>query len=216
MKLVIKIVTFILGIVGIGAVVALGIATIKNSSTLLVALFGIGSAIVAPVALSLIGYTFSSKDKGVLQELSKVPEIERLISQAKSQEEKLRLLQQQQSRLAEIVRLEARKQTLASRRSDLEEQAIRILRELEAIEQEGANLQLDLDASTVTNEIEELRERIQARLRGDLIINIGGYSFVLDKNLIGTLPMGSVTQNILSLFESLFESLNRTNRSRTK
>ena len=49
--------------------------------------FGIASATAAPTGLALLGYAISRSDDEIIQQLAKVPEIERLIEQAKTQEE---------------------------------------------------------------------------------------------------------------------------------
>jgi len=41
--------------------------------------FGIAAAIAAPVGLNLFTYAFSRSDREIIQQLAKVPEIERLI-----------------------------------------------------------------------------------------------------------------------------------------
>jgi hypothetical protein len=50
--------------------------------------FGLSSAIAAPVGIGLFSYAISSSDREIIQQLAKVPEIERLIQQAKTQEDK--------------------------------------------------------------------------------------------------------------------------------
>jgi hypothetical protein len=211
-KMVIRAVAFIIGIVFILAVIGLGVATVNNQSPLMVALFGISAAIFAPLGIALIGYAFSSRDKAVLQRLSKVPEIESLVAKAQNQEEKIRLLEEQKQPLAEIIRLEARKMTLTVRHSELEQQGVKVLEELKAIEQEVASLHIDLEASTVTAEIQELRKRLEARQRGDFVFQIGRRTFILDANIVRGFPGGDSTLDTLKIVDATFKLITRSGR----
>jgi hypothetical protein len=100
-----RILTLLIGLGLLGVVVYLGL--IARSDQSYVVWFGIAAAILAPTGLAAIGYSLSAGNRQVLERFSKVPEIERLIGEAKSQEEKIRLLEQERARLIEIVELEA-------------------------------------------------------------------------------------------------------------
>lgn len=189
MKTVLRIVTFLLGSVAVGSVIWLGYQTAINQSPQLVAFFGIASAIAAPLGFILIGYAFQSNDQETIKRLAKVPEIERLINEAKSQEEKIRLLEQQKSQLTDIVMFEARMQTLTVRKESLEKEGIRVLDELRAIEEElySLNARLNIDEA-VKAELEQLHQRIEARQRGDIIFSLGRRSVIIEGNIIRNLP----------------------------
>jgi hypothetical protein len=92
--------------------------------------FGIASATAAPVGLNLFTYAFRRSDREIIQQLAKVPEIEKLIEQAKTEEEKIQVLEAERSRLAEIVKIESRRQAALDRIDSLEGDAVRILAEL--------------------------------------------------------------------------------------
>jgi hypothetical protein len=79
--------------------------------------FGIASAIAAPVGLSLFGFAFRGSDAELVERLAKVPEIERLVAEAKTQEEKVRLLEEERARLLDVIRTEARRQAIQDRLS---------------------------------------------------------------------------------------------------
>lgn len=68
-------------------VVKLGI--LSGTDSTFVVWFGIASAIAAPIGLSLLGYVFSRSDVDLIQRLAKVPQIEDLVAEAESQEEKV-------------------------------------------------------------------------------------------------------------------------------
>ncbi|AFY37488.1 hypothetical protein Lepto7376_1120 [[Leptolyngbya] sp. PCC 7376] len=78
-------------------------------------MFGISAAIVAPIGLTLLGYTISRDDSEMINNLSKVPEIEKLINQAKTEEEKIQVLEEERAKLTEIIRIEARRQATLDR-----------------------------------------------------------------------------------------------------
>ncbi|MFL6230441.1 MAG: hypothetical protein ACJ741_16845 [Pyrinomonadaceae bacterium] len=120
-----RILTFLFGAGLIAVVVYLGLKARNDQS--LVIWFGLAAAILVPSGFAAIGYAFTVTNRQVLERLSKVPEIERLITEARSQEEKIKLLEQERSRLAEIVELEARKQSLIFRKESLEQDGVRLL-----------------------------------------------------------------------------------------
>jgi hypothetical protein len=189
MKTILRVVTFLLGSIAISAVMWLGYQTAINQSPQLVAIFGVAAAIAAPLGFILIGYAFQSNDQETIKRLAKVPEIERLINEAKSQEEKIRLLEQQKSQLSDIVMFEVRRQALTVRKESLEKEGIRVLDELRAIAEElySLNAQVNIDGAVKT-ELEQLRQRIEARQRGDIIFSLGRRSLILEGDIIRNLP----------------------------
>jgi hypothetical protein len=70
----------------------LGLKTTSDAA--FVVWFGLASAILAPTGIAMIGYAITGGQREVLQRLSKVPEIDKLISEAKTQEERIRLLEE--------------------------------------------------------------------------------------------------------------------------
>ena len=128
----------------------------------------------------------------MLRRLSKVPEIDKLISEAKTQEERIRLLEEERSRLLEAVQIETRRQTLITKRAALEEDGARILRELQAVERELNNLEVDIEASTVKEEIKNLNERLEAHQQGDPIFRLGATYIRLNRDLVRGLPLSTL------------------------
>ena len=159
-----KIISALIAIVLISGTVYLGIQSGKDNR--FVILFGIAAAIAAPVGLNLFSYAISPSDREIIQQLAKVPEIERLIEQAKTQEEKIQVLEAERSRLAEIVKIESRRQAALDRIDSLEGDAVRILAELENLDRELILIDEQVDESAISEEIRRLRERIKAREEG--------------------------------------------------
>ena len=152
--------------------------------------FGIASAIAAPLGLTLFGYALSSQDRDLIQRLSKVPEIDRLISEAKTQEERIKLLEVEHARLVEVVKLESRRQAIDDRIQSLESDAVRIIRELDNLRDEAATLEIEIGDSPVSAEIESLRARVRARTEGDVILRVGSSIFRIDRDIAKALPFG--------------------------
>ena len=152
--------------------------------------FGIASAIGAPVGISLFTYAFRRSDREIIQQLAKVPEIERLIEQAKTQEEKIQVLEAERSRLAEIVKIESRRQAALDRINSLEGDAVRILAELENLDRELILIDEQVGESAISEEIRRLRERIKAREDGDVILRLGSRVYRIDRDIIKALPFG--------------------------
>ncbi len=152
--------------------------------------FGIASATAAPVGLNLFTYAFRRSDREIIQQLAKVPELERLIQQAKTQEEKIQVLEAERSRLAEIVKIESRRQAALDRINSLEGDAVRILAELENLDRELILIDEQVGESAISEEIRRLRERIKAREDGDVILRLGSRVYSIDRDIIKALPFG--------------------------
>jgi hypothetical protein len=188
MKFISRIGAALLAIAFLAGVVYLGILSGRDARY--VVWFGIASAILAPVGLTLFGYALSSQDRELIQRLAKVPEIDRLIAEAKSQEEGLRLLEAEHARLVDVVRLESRRQAIVDRTENLEKDAVRILRELDSLADESAALELQIGESPVSKEIALLRERVRAREEGDVIFRVGSRFLRIDSDIVKALPLG--------------------------
>jgi hypothetical protein len=156
--------------------------------------------VVAPIGFVLIGYAFTSNHEEVVSRLAKVPEIEKLIAEAQSQEEKIQLLEKQKQQLAAVVQFEAKRQSLINRKETNEREAIRLLNELKAIDAELSELNITEGKNKeIEEELYALRERIAARQRGDIIFTIGGRIFVLESDIIRSLPWGEVVYGMMKL-----------------
>lgn len=172
----------------IGGTVYLGFQSVKDNR--FVIRFGLASAIAAPVGLNLFTYAFRRSDREIIQQLAKVPELERLMQQAKTEEEKIQVLEAERSRLAEIVKIESRRQAALDRINSLEGDAVRILAELENLDSELILIDEQVGESAISEEIRRLRERIKAREDGDVILRLGSRVYRIDRDIIEALPFG--------------------------
>lgn len=148
------------GILLIGVVVFLGIKTRTND--LFIVPFGLASALVAPAGMELISAFFNVGNSNLLKKLLKIPQIDELIQKAETQEEKLKLLEEERKQLSNIVRYETLKHAAIERKRHLEQEAQDILNELEKVEKEIEHLNLKKDESRVSNQvIDELYRKLE-------------------------------------------------------
>lgn len=193
MKITLRFLIFVLGLFAIGLVVWLGLQTASNQSPQLVALFGIAAAIAVPLGFALIGYAFTAQKQQTLDRLAKVPEIERLLNEAKSHEEKIKVLEKQRQQLADIVLFETRRQTLISRKESIERQSVQLFDELQAIDGEltalGIPAMLDQE---IISELTNLRERILSRRHGDIVFTFGRRTLILEGDTVRSVPWGDL------------------------
>ncbi len=188
MNLLKRLIAVLFAISLLAGTVYLGIRSGEDSK--FVVWFGIASATAAPIGLALFGYAISSSDGELIQRLAKVPEIEKLVEQAKTQEDKLRVLEAERTRLAEIVRFESRRQAALDRIDSLEHDAVRILGELDCLEDELRLLDEQIGESAASDEIRRLRERVKSKEDGDVILRIGRRMYRIDRDIIKALPFG--------------------------
>lgn len=174
-----------------GVVVWLGFKASDDTSYFV--WFALASAFLPTIAIGAIKSAFTTdRSSDVIERLSQVPEVEQLVAEAENEEERIRLLREQRQNLDEIVRLEARRQTLSARRASLEQDGIRIVNELHVVEDEMRELQLDIEGSTVRDEIDRLERRLKARQNGDLTFKIGSNYFRLSRAVVAGFPFSTL------------------------
>ena len=155
--------------------------------------------------MAQIASIFNRWDSEIITRLAKVPEIERLVNEARTQEEKIQLLEEERLRLADIVRIESRRQAILDRIDSLERDAFRILDELTFLDKEVIVLDDNVRKSPASSEIRRLRERVKARNDGDVIIRLGARSYRIDRDIVKALPFG-LGNSLLAYFR-IVESL---------
>jgi hypothetical protein len=178
----------LIGVALLALVVWLGFQSADDSRY--VVWFGLASAILAPSGIACIGFAIRGKQQQILQELSSVPEIQELISKANTEQERLQLLEDERARLVDIVRLEARRQTLEQRRELLANDASRVLTQMEAIDAEAESLGVEMESSAVLPEVHELAERLDARNEGKTILRWGDDYVAVDPDVFRSMPFG--------------------------
>jgi len=212
MKVLQRFAAALLALALLAGVVWLGILSGRDARY--VVWFGIASAIAAPIGLALFGSAFASGDRNLVQRLSKVPEIERLISEAKTQEDRIKLLQAERARLVEVVKIESRRQAIRDRIDSLENDAVRIIRELKNLDAEAALLEEEIADSEIAEEIKALHERVRARQEGDVVLRFGTRVYRIDRDIIKALPFGTGNL-VLAYFRVLEPFLDRLRHRKT-
>ena len=165
-------------------------------------LFGVGSAIFVPVGVGLITYAFGDKQREAVKKLTKIPEIEELIERAETQEQKIEILKDEYTKLQTTIQSESERLALTTRKEELEKNAKRILEELSVIDIELQDFNESVK-DVPAKEVQKLRERIQAKRSGDLIIRIGASQFLIEHDQIIHMPFfGYWFYTILKLVDS--------------
>lgn len=153
-KIVKRIISALVGIFFIGVVVWFAIKSSTNSKYILP--YGLGSALIAPMGLSALGYSIKREDK-TLQELTKVTQIDKLIEQAETEAEKIKRLKKEKDQLLDYIKNETKRISKIERKKILEEDAKRILYEYKQVINEiNAMPNGEIDLENISEEIQEL------------------------------------------------------------
>lgn len=206
-----SIILIFIGIVLIGFDVWLYLKA-QSEGGIFVLFFGIGSAIVVPVGVWLISYALGEKHREAIKKLAKVPEIGELVARAETQEQKIKVLTEEYEKLQKTIHSESERLALITRKHDLEKNAKRILKELDIIESEIESFDESIEG-VPANEVRKLRERVQAKQRGDVVIRIGRFQFIIEREQIVNTPVFGYWLYLLLKF---VQDLDNWVRSRSK
>ena len=127
-----KIGAVFIGILAIGAIIYTGFLSFTDENGYLTILYGIVTAVLAPVAISLIQWAFTKTDK-TLEELKKVPAIQQLLDEVRRYETEVKKLKDERHQLLEIVQEESKLFMLQERKASLEMSAKNINEEISEI-----------------------------------------------------------------------------------
>lgn len=173
----------------IAGVVWLGLRSASDSRYIV--WFGLASAIAAPLGLAAISQLFRARDADILRRLSRVPELQSLIEQATSAEEKLRLLEQERQQLEEIIACEAVRRALADRRERLAQDGRLVLDELRVVDAAAKEMEVEPGSAAAAAVLSELKERLQAEREGYAVFRLFGRQVAIKADSLGVpgLPM---------------------------
>lgn len=149
-----RIISAIIGAFLIGIVIWLGVKSGSDSKYIVP--FGLTSVLIAPMGLSALGYSIKRKDD-TLQKLANISQIDELIEQAETEEEKIRRLKKEKDVLLDYIKNETKRISKIERKKILEADAKRILDEYKEVVGElniVSNMEIDLE--DVSEEIQEL------------------------------------------------------------
>jgi len=195
----------VFGFALVGLVIGSGYWATFGGATAVV-VFGLASALVAPLGLSALGYAAGLGQEGLITRLARVPEIERLAARAETEAERLALLQKERADLAKIIEQEVRRGVLVEQHKQLETQGRGLLASLQAVDQELSSFPVEDSTLASSEAISNLRARLDARRRGDIVISIGGYNLVIDATVLGSLPLGGIVTGYLRFVSQLLGS----------
>jgi hypothetical protein len=188
---------FTLAALLLALVVLSGMKTLQQDARWLL-VFGLACAFLAPVGLEILKHLFTMRERDrerlKIEKLYKVGDINELINEAETMEEKVRLLNEERRNLGEIIRIEANRQALLQRREMLASEASRILNDYQTLETEFNNINLDIASEEIMDELENLKERLSARKKNLVIFFWGHRQYIVDsEEYVGYLPYGMVT-----------------------
>ena len=144
----------------------------QETTEIYLILFGLISAVFLPLAFSLFGYSFNKNNREIIKKLSKVPEIDRLVLEAKTAEEKVENLKQERQKLENIIQSESKRFALISKKENLEKDAKRILNELDVIEEEireSSNRKIE---GLTIDEVTKLKNELKRKNRVILFLKL--------------------------------------------
>lgn len=180
-----RILFILFGIALLAIIIFLGFKSAKDSSY--VVWFGLASAILVTPALGSIGYAFK-KEEGI-EVLKRKIERERLIKEAATLEEKIKLLEKEKNHLNEIIKAESRRLMLLNKRESLDREVERISDEYKVIEKEIQKFGEKITESPARQELERIRKELKDRKEKEFSVYL---------NFLGLMiPLGEIIQSII-------------------
>lgn len=200
-----KICFFLLGITLIGFVIFLGFKSVENSYY--VVWFGLACALVAPVGLSCISKILNSRNNMMLQQLFKVSQIEAMVQEAQTQEEKIKQLEMQLKSISATVKNETLKHAALERRAHLLHEAEHILHELEKVDIEMQRIVISSDEERQSNQIiDQLYQRLDVEGNNQRAVTL--LSILYEYSSVGSLA--------LNLYFYFYDQIKKVKRNRKK
>jgi hypothetical protein len=197
-----KLLLIVLGVVLLISVIVLGILASKDPSYVI--WFGLSAAILAPLAFVVFGHALKGNDHEILAQLSKVPQVRELMDKARSEEDRIKILEAERDRLDETIRVEARRQMLSESRSQLEKELDEKIKQYDATLAELRNLEQDIASSPVRQEIDRVRERLSERKKGRVIvIHAGKREMAFSVRKFGDNPLSMIALLMLLGMEKI-------------
>lgn len=206
-----RFISFIFGLLLITSVAAFGFFAQGLPS--FVILFGLASAILIPLGFAAIGFSLNAGSRLVTSKLAKVPEIDRLIAEAESQEERVKLLRVQRKRLLDVLEFETKLHALQARRNLLESNATNLLQELNGLDSQIATLDEQVAQSPLHGEVKQLQQRVMARHQRDIVLNAFGKQIVISREDISSVPFLAAYIDVIDDLNGLAQRIVRRLKS---
>ena len=148
------------GLFCIGITLLFGWLAISNNKFVII--FGIVSAFLVPIGMSLLNNAIKRNDNLVFEKISKIPDIESLIEKAKTQEEKVAALKKERKDLAKIIQLETQRELITSRITNLKNESETLIASFTSLDKELKKLDREVEINDLKEQIDELRERVSS------------------------------------------------------
>jgi hypothetical protein len=177
----------LLGLVILAGVVLLFFRT-WNKGPIAVAAFGLATAVLVPTSLWLFSSALESKSRQALVQLTKVAEIQQLLDKAKSQEERVHILENRYGQLEEIIAAESSRIALQSHKEGILKQARDLLTEYDAISDVLASANAGSVDETAAQTVQRLRQYVEAARGDNVVLKIGRTHVALNRELLA-LPL---------------------------
>jgi DNA-binding MarR family transcriptional regulator len=179
-----KVLSFVVGLVLLGAIVYIGYYTSSHSN--FVIWFGVSTAILAPLAFEFLFLPFKSQNSKLIKDLSKVPQIEKLIKEAEDNEQKVKLLEQQRAELDRLVSYESKRRALLAEKKIFIYQGEAALKGLNRVDQ--SLLDLTGEKESFPESLHPLMEKIKHGEPSDVPFTFNGKQHTLRKSDFDGLP----------------------------
>ena len=147
------------------------------------------------LAISFFQVGRSIKTESTINELSKVPHIKKLIVEAKTEEEKIKVLEEEKEKLVEHIEIESKRMFLIKRLEDLDERLkdgykllTPLLNEIDVLENELKHINDSYSSSITLKEIEKIRDRIEAKREGILFLKFGKKEYEINTEYLNFFP----------------------------
>lgn len=179
-------------------------------------------AVTFSIALAILFFQVgrSIKTEYTINELSKVPHIKKLIVEAKTEEEKIKVLEEEKEKLVEHIEIESKRMFLIKRLEDLDERLkdgykhlTPLLNEIDVLENELKQINDSYSSSITLKEIEKIRDRIEAKREGKLFLKIGRKEYEIDTEYLNFFPF-FVRGFIITYIKLLNKISNRQKRKK--
>jgi hypothetical protein len=154
-----KVGSAISGIFALAAITLFGYWSFTDDNAFLTVLYGVVTAAFAPIALSLIQWAFKKPDKA-LEDLKKVPAIQKLLEEVKEYEVNVKNLKDERDKLLKIIQEESRCFMLQERKDSLEKTMICTKEEIDEI-----NALLQNSPMTSYKYLPDIIKRVDAETR---------------------------------------------------
>jgi hypothetical protein len=211
-----KIITYVLGFLFL--LIAVISYYFVTKGTISISIYTL--AVTFSIALAILFFQVgrSIKTESTINELSKVPHIKKLIVEAKTEEEKIKVLEEEKEKLVEHIEIESKRMFLIKRLEDLDERLkdgykllTPLLNEIDVLENELKQINDSYSSSITLKEIEKIRDRIEAKKEGKLFIKIGKKEYEIATQYLNFFP-SFLREFIIAYIKLLNKISNRKKR----